>query len=184
MPQAGAHLVDSLRGVLREAEVLSPYILVGHSLGGLIVNLFTRLHPSEVAGVVLLEAASPSDVALLSRHENTVQRFLRKAFSILSPPNPYAETGHVATTVAELERAPAFPPVPLTVITGGKPAMRWATAPEALAARKSGQEGLVRLSPRGTHVIAQQSGHFPQFSEPALVVDAIAKVVREVTFAA
>jgi pimeloyl-ACP methyl ester carboxylesterase len=182
VPQVGSHLVASLRAVLGDAGLAPPYVLVGHSLGGLIVNQFARLHPSEVASVVFLEAAAPSDVSLLSRHETAIQRFLRRALAIVAPPNPNAESVHVATTVADLERAPPFPPVPLTVVTGARPAMGWATAREALTARLAGQQALARLSPLGTHVMAQASGHFPQLTEPDLVVAVIAKVVRESTF--
>ncbi|WP_437927299.1 alpha/beta fold hydrolase [Sorangium sp. So ce291] len=76
VPQTGSHLVASLRAVLSAASLPPPYVLVGHSLGGLIVNLFARLHPSETTAVVLIEASSPSDVATLRRHENALQRAL------------------------------------------------------------------------------------------------------------
>lgn len=172
-PQSGSRMVASLRGILLAAGLHPPYILVGHSLGGLIVNLYARLYPQEVSAVLFLEATAPEDVETLAKYESGLQRFLSKWVERLAPPSPNAETKHVASTVAELQRAPEFPPVPLTVITGGKPAMAWATAAEALAARAASQKGLVNLSPQGKQVIAVRSGHFPQFSEPEVVVAAI-----------
>lgn len=48
--------VADLHAVLRAAAVPSPYILVGHSLGGLIVRRFARAYPDLVAGVVLVDS--------------------------------------------------------------------------------------------------------------------------------
>lgn len=173
VPQVGSRMVASLRGVLLAANLPPPYVLVGHSLGGLIVNLFARLHPSEVSAVVLLEATATKDVQVLATHESALQRYTKKFFDWLVPSHPNAETQHLAATVSELQLAPAFPAIPLIVITGGKPAMAWATPPEALAARAAHQLELASLSPLGKQVIASRSGHFPQFSEPDLVVATI-----------
>lgn len=171
-------MVESLRAVLREAKLPPPYVLVGHSLGGLIVNFFARLHPTEVSVVVFVEATSPKDVEILARHENAVQRFIRTMLDKISPSNPNAEVQHVRTSVSEILRAPPFPAIPLIVVTGGKPAMAWATAPAALAARAAHQKELACLSPRGKQIIAARSGHFPQFTEPGLVVAAVREAVE------
>lgn len=177
-PQRGSHLVESLRGVLKAAGLAPPYVLVGHSLGGLIANLFARCHPDEVSAVVLLEATAPRDVTVLRGYETSLQRLLQRLMRRLAPVNPNAETEHVEATVAELQAAPSFPPVPLLVISGGKPAMAWATAKEALAARAEHQRELALLSPLGKQIVAASSGHFPQFSEPALVVECIREALR------
>ena len=46
-----------LKALLSAAEVPGPYILVGHSKGGLHVRTYARLYPDEVSGVLLLDAA-------------------------------------------------------------------------------------------------------------------------------
>jgi len=173
VPQVGSHMVRSLRALLQAAHCSPPFVLVGHSMGGLIVNLFARQHPDEVSAVVFIEATAPTDISVLAQYENRLQRFLRLTLETLAPPNPHAEGQHARSTVAELMLASSFPPVPLTVITGGKHAMAWATDPKAVAARATGQEDLARLSPRSTHTIAPRSGHFPQFTESHLVVSAV-----------
>lgn len=48
---------------LQNAGVEGPYILVGHSLGGLITRVYANMYPDEVAGVVLVDATHP-DVVL------------------------------------------------------------------------------------------------------------------------
>lgn len=49
--------------VLRNANIAPPYILVGHSLGGILANLFAVEYSDEVAGVILVDATHP-DVVL------------------------------------------------------------------------------------------------------------------------
>ena len=180
VPQVGSHAVSSLRAALRAAKLSPPYILVGHSLGGLIANLFARLHPSEVSAAVMVEATAADDISVLASHENAVQRFLRCMLEKVAPPNPNAETQHVRSTVAELDLAAPFPCIPLNVITGGKPAMAWATAPQAIAARMASQQRLAGLSPLGKQIVAAHSGHFPQFTEPQLVIATVAEVANRV----
>jgi len=58
-PRDGATIVDELRTRLQQQGLQPPYILVGHSLGGLYMQLFARRYPVEVAGVVLVDAVYP-----------------------------------------------------------------------------------------------------------------------------
>lgn len=46
-----------LKALLSAAEVPGPYIMVGHSKGGLHVRTYARLYPDDVSGVLLLDAA-------------------------------------------------------------------------------------------------------------------------------
>lgn len=179
VPQTAAEMVESLRDILDALAVAPPYVLVGHSLGGLIVDLFARLYPEDVAAVVMLEATAPDDVRVLPRFENRVQRWLQRVTRRLLPPHPLGETEHLAASLAEIDAAPPFPPVPLVVMTGARPALTWATPKALLDARASHQAALVRLSPLGRQVMATRSGHFPQFSEPELVCTVIEDAARE-----
>jgi alpha/beta hydrolase fold len=60
LPMPGVHdagdEVRDLRRLLDAAHLERPYVLVGHSYGGLLVRLFAHSHPADVAGVVLLDA--------------------------------------------------------------------------------------------------------------------------------
>ncbi|KQQ87288.1 alpha/beta fold hydrolase [Massilia sp. Leaf139] len=179
VPQTAHEVVEHLREILKALTVPPPYVLVGHSLGGLAVNLFARLYPEEVAAVVLLEATAPDDVRVLPRFENGAQRWLKRLTRRLLPPHPFDETEHLEASMAELDAAPPFPPIPLMVVTGAQPALSWATPKALLTARARHQLELVSLSPLGRQVMAQNSGHFPQFSEPELVCDVIDAAARE-----
>jgi pimeloyl-ACP methyl ester carboxylesterase len=48
---------NDLHSLLAAADLTGPFILVGHSYGGYIVRAFAGLHPQQVAGIVLVEAA-------------------------------------------------------------------------------------------------------------------------------
>ncbi|MGJ9417221.1 alpha/beta fold hydrolase [Massilia sp. CMS3.1] len=179
VPQTALEVVESLRELLDALAVPPPYVLVGHSLGGLVVNLFARLYPEEVAAVVMLEATAPEDVRVLPRFENGVQRWLKRVTRRLLPPHPFDETEQLDASLAELDAAPPFPVIPLLVVTGARPALPWATPRALLDARARHQQAVVRLSPLGRQVMALKSGHFPQFSEPELVCAKIEDAVRE-----
>jgi pimeloyl-ACP methyl ester carboxylesterase len=182
VPQTGDVVVRMLRRLLVEAGAEGPYVLVGHSFGGLYANLFARQHPNDVAGVMFLEATAPEDVAMMKRHQGKVSRALNAMFSVFSRPGPNSELSNEAETVAQLIAAPAFPNVPLCVVSGGKAFPSWLVAPEAARLRAENQASLALLSPQGRHVIALQSRHFPQITEPALVVSSIEQVVSAATF--
>ena len=58
-PRDGKQVVADLRELLQQQGIKPPYVLVGHSLGGLYMQLFARLHPDEVRGLVLVDALYP-----------------------------------------------------------------------------------------------------------------------------
>ena len=183
LAQTGAVVVASLRELLAYAGLKPPYVLVAHSMGGLYANLFARIYPQEVAAVLFLEATHPKDGQVLKADENQLTRALTKVLSVpqwLYKANLHSEIESVGHIVREVSAAGEFPPVPVTVVTGGSPPPKWLMPPEAWQARLANQQQLARLSPRSTHVIATQSGHFPQLSEAALVLDTLERLVRTV----
>ncbi len=54
-PRVTSRLVDELHSLLAEAHIPTPYVLVGHSFGGLLVQAYTVAHPHQVAGLVLID---------------------------------------------------------------------------------------------------------------------------------
>ena len=57
--QNGRVIVENLRKLLKIKNVDPPYIVLGHSLGGLYANLWARLYPAELCGVAFIEATHP-----------------------------------------------------------------------------------------------------------------------------
>lgn len=59
-----------LHRLLQELKVGPPYLLVGHSLGGPFIRLFTALYPTEVAGLVFID---PTDFMLTEKEDEEVR---------------------------------------------------------------------------------------------------------------
>jgi len=57
-PRTPRQIADELHALLTNAGIAAPYVLVGHSLAGKNVRLFTIAHPDQVAGMVLVDARS------------------------------------------------------------------------------------------------------------------------------
>jgi pimeloyl-ACP methyl ester carboxylesterase len=76
-PRDPCHAARDLHAALRDAQVPPPYLLVGHSLGGLYQVVFARLYPRETAGVLLLDPTHPE-------HWVTMQRDTPKTAALLS----------------------------------------------------------------------------------------------------
>lgn len=58
-PRDGHSVLEDLERLLSATGEAPPYILVGHSMAGLRVQLFSARHPGWVAGVVLVDAGTP-----------------------------------------------------------------------------------------------------------------------------
>ncbi len=58
-PRGGAQVVSELHDLLQAAGEQGPYLLVGHSLGGIHVRLFAARFPQETAGMILIDTAYP-----------------------------------------------------------------------------------------------------------------------------
>jgi pimeloyl-ACP methyl ester carboxylesterase len=61
----GAAIARDLHALLAASGNAGPYVLVGHSSGGVYVRVFAAAYPDEVAGVVLLDAQSPHATSVL-----------------------------------------------------------------------------------------------------------------------
>lgn len=61
-PRDGQHIVDELRMLLRSEGLNPPYMLVGHSLGGLYMQDFARRYPDEVNALILVDSTHPTQV--------------------------------------------------------------------------------------------------------------------------
>jgi len=61
MPRTAERIVDELHLALDKAGIGPPYILLGHSFGGLTMQLFAARYPKEVTGMVLIDAVVPAE---------------------------------------------------------------------------------------------------------------------------
>ena len=59
-PQDATQIATDLRTLLHRGQVPGPYVLAGHSFGGLYALTFAARHPGEVAGIVLVDSTAPA----------------------------------------------------------------------------------------------------------------------------
>lgn len=188
MPRTAESAVADLHALLQAARVPGPYVLVGHSFGGLLVRLFASTYPDEVVGMVLVDAWSEQIATLLTPAEWA--HFLRVNAQV--PPefaaDPDYETidfGVASTTMGEAAATQPLRPMPLAVIARGQPlgptAEQLGFSPDALErAWRAAQEGLATLVPNGRFSVAADSAHYVQVEQPELVIDAVRAVVDAV----
>ena len=177
VPQPTTTQADAadLEALLTAAEIPGPYVVVGHSLGGLIATTFARTHPDDVSGVVLVDPASqflqtalPPEV--WSRWIQSVGEAGAKHPELESPDYP--------SSIAALDATPPLPPMPAAVLSADQPfdflGIGDADAywPQWLEAH-----ALLAASLGATHVTTTNSGHFVANVSPALVIEQICAVV-------
>lgn len=120
-PQTGALVVAALRELLGYAGVEPPYVLVGHSLGCLHAELFARLHPREVCGLLLIEPTCADEPEALVEREDEFAHGTGKALGLpaaMVEDNLKSELRALEGTLCELDSAGSAPAVAREVLRG------------------------------------------------------------------
>lgn len=68
-PRTAEEIATELHTALANAKVEPPYILVGHSAGGMYVRVFAHLFPADIAGMVLVDPAPESFYDIVARED-------------------------------------------------------------------------------------------------------------------
>lgn len=76
--RSAQEIVTDLHDALEAAGVEGPYLLVGHSLGGLLVRAFAQHFPHDVVGLVLIDPATESFPSPQEGSEGAVQAMLEE----------------------------------------------------------------------------------------------------------
>ena len=106
-PRTSQQFVKELYTLLKKAGITGPYVVVGHSLGGLTARLFSYDYPSEVAGVVLVDSMDPGTTPLDLANIKTP---VRSIFGMESVLPVMARMGIMRFVVRPLGFIPNLPP--------------------------------------------------------------------------
>jgi pimeloyl-ACP methyl ester carboxylesterase len=165
----------------QDGDISGPYVLVGHSFGGLVVQLFASRYPEETAGLVLVDTAHEEQEAWLMAELSSDEMAEQMRFQA----GENAEGADVTTSFAEARAAHWQLQAPLVVLVRGtmppdEEPPNW--TPERAARMEPSwlrlQAALARRSPRGRLVIAERSGHYIHHRQPDLVAEAIRQIVQ------
>lgn len=169
-PRDGLHVVEELRALLRAQGQAPPYVLVGHSLGGLYMQLFARRYPQETYALVLVDSTHPRQLEGDGVIENR-SLVVRVLLQVLVTGIARDELRLLPDTGQQVLDLPTPADTPVFVISASKPlADRSPAADDANAKRRD----IARLYP-GSRQVWVDSGHAVPLEKP----DAIVAVVRE-----
>jgi pimeloyl-ACP methyl ester carboxylesterase len=163
--------------------VSPPYVLVGHSLGGAVVELFAYTYPHQVAGLVLVD---PEDGRLLDRLQARLpkqewdarEKTLAQMMAGASPAQK-AEIESSKTSGKALSAATPLPDVPTVLLTGTLKDPSFPGNPMEQDLKLQIHEEFLKTAPQAEHILVPNSRHYIQEDAPQLVIDAIRKVVNE-----
>jgi pimeloyl-ACP methyl ester carboxylesterase len=180
-PRDGRTVVEELRQVLRHKGLTPPYVLVGHSLGGLYMQLFARAYPEEVKGLVLVDAVYPRAIKRAEDFPWTTRLAGRLLFSrtAWAEIEKIDETGEAVLALASIDDKPI-----VRLVNEPKP-HPGEMPPIAIdfGVGRSDKEtiGLIRkLYPKAKTVVADSDHQMPLFA-PEVVVGVIHEVVTAVS---
>lgn len=171
-----------LVALLKARQLQPPFVLVGHSYGGLVVRQFATQYPQQVLGVVLVDPAAETYYAGLRRID--AGRAEREDGAQVQRA-PAAFKGEIAyvTSLLQAGTSPergAWPAVPTVLMTSTK--LEWpdllAFGPAGRAAWRQAHADWFGRVGQGAHVVTEASGHFIQMDEPELVVQAVQSVLK------
>jgi pimeloyl-ACP methyl ester carboxylesterase len=187
MPRTARDMADDLHTLLQAASIPGPYVLVGHSLGGLIVRLYASIYPDDVGGLVLVDASQEDTEAqvravLTPALWEQLER-LQQAALEWYPDYELLDFTASSDQMRQARVDSPLRPMPLAVLSRGNsddaPFPDWPVeAFEPLW--RALQDDLASLVPNARLTIARQSGHYIQQEQPAVVIEAIRQVVAGV----
>ncbi|WP_426319332.1 alpha/beta fold hydrolase [Pseudoduganella sp. R-43] len=182
LEQSGAELEQ----MIKAAQLKPPFILVGHSYGGLLVRQFAAHHPADVAGMVFVDASAEGldaalkkiDPAKFAQDQKAIESFI---------PAPYKAEYRLVQQIFDagsLPQGAPLPDVPTVVLTSAKvyehPEFVLHTQAGMSAWRTLHDEFFKQFS-NGSHIVTANSGHYIQLDEPELVVSAVEQVMASAT---
>jgi len=212
-PPDGAQIATDLHTLLDRANVPGPYVLAGHSFGGLYVMSFAAQYPEQVAGMVLVDSTAPKSTPLppqqvssysfvkhLSSLVSTSARLgvgrliARLSFSELPPQSRDEARASAATAMEMASFVDEFAVANRSQSQAGelvdldqKPLIVLTAEKENLEGWEPAQDKLATLSPNSLHRVVAGSTHNSLIDNPdhaAAVTRAIHEVVASVRTAA
>jgi pimeloyl-ACP methyl ester carboxylesterase len=168
-PRDSATIVAELRAELKKRNIEPPYVLVGHSLGGLYMQYFARNFPNDVVGLVLVDSTHWNQHMQIDTSANTAYMRGREVTLFM----PWIMRREFKDSVSAGEQVHASPPadfMPAIVLSSTLGPKGETPASRVTAARL--QEEIVADFPGAQHVRVDGAGHYIQRDQPEVVIDA------------
>ncbi len=164
-PKTSSDAVAEMAALFQSAGLKGPFLLVGHSFGGLNVRLFAHRNPEKVAGLVLVEPVVERQFEKYAAGMTPLES--QKYWKIEQGWN--LESMDVVGSGREVEAERELPPVPILVLSSTYNEQQ----PARTVEHRELQASLVRSLPNARQTIVEGSGHFVQRDRPDAVITAI-----------
>jgi len=180
-PRTNEVMVGELHALLGAAHIRPPYVLVGHSAGGALVQVYAHRYPHEVAGLVLVD---PEDGRLLDRLKARLppdqwaarERALEAEMPGMPPAVREEQRGFL---YGEHAGPGALPDVPVVILTGTRKNPEFPGNPLEQDLKLQLHQELLATLPQGRQVLVPQSRHYIQNDAPDTVIDAVREVLSK-----
>jgi pimeloyl-ACP methyl ester carboxylesterase len=168
-PRDSETIVAELRAELQRQKINPPYVLVGHSLGGLYMQYFARNYPQEVVGLVLVDSTHWQEHLDMGKEANTPYT-ARTAVTLFMPWIMRREINDSVAAGQQVHASPRAGEIPTIVLSSTRGPTGETPAARARAARL--QDEIAADFPGARHVRVEDSGHYIQRDHPEAVIQA------------
>jgi len=175
--RTGEEVATHLRKLLKEAGIEPPFVLVGHSSGGLYVLAFAKLYADDVAGIVLVDGRPP-DFTAACKAETAGMCTPPSLIVAMMPRHQKAEVKGFPETEGFAPRPQDLGDIPITVIAATERQLTSSAAFQRLWLQH--QEGFAQSAANGRYVEATGSSHYVHHNRPELVADEIRKMLDQI----
>jgi pimeloyl-ACP methyl ester carboxylesterase len=176
-PRDPCTVAHELHAALQVAGQRPPYVLVGHSIGGLYQYAYAKLYPTEVAAVLLVDPTHPDHWGRMQKEAPASARLVRGVRATVFGPAMRAEFDAQSSSdcSAQLQAAPATTmPVRLLVRTD----FGLAETGEFEALVRRLETEWPRLMPGTTRRQVEGAGHYIQKDRPEVVAQELKSLIR------
>ena len=167
-PRDAATIVAELRTELKRRGIYPPYVLVGHSLGGLYMQYFARHYPDEIRGLLLLDSTHWNQQLRLG--PGTPDAFGRRSTVLFMPWIMRRELLDSSSAGEQVHVSPHARVVP-TIVLSRTLGLNGET-PDSQRQAETLQGEIAADFPTARHVRVSDSGHYIQRDRPDVVIDA------------
>jgi pimeloyl-ACP methyl ester carboxylesterase len=168
-PRDSETIVAELRAELKRRNINPPYVLVGHSLGGLYMQYFARNYPKEVAGLVLVDSTHWHQGMVVDSSANTPY-VGRTAVTLFMPWIMRREIADSASAGQQVHASPEAEGFPTVVLSSTRGPL--GESPSSRTLSVDMQDEIAADFPGAEHVRVPDSGHYIQRDHPEAVVGA------------
>ncbi|MGE7129472.1 alpha/beta fold hydrolase [Lysinibacillus xylanilyticus] len=169
-PRTSREMVKEMKELLTKLEIAPPYIVVGHSFGGVNARLYASEYPNDIAGLLLVDSTTED---YQERFLPTMRREFQEAYK-----KQFIHEGNYKEfkeSLKQLKDNQIKLNIPLIVLSAGN---KHHYTKESQELWNKMQKEILQISTQSEFIIVENSAHYIQNDAPSVVVEAINKLLN------